>query len=197
MRCPQLLPVPLPEAFLSEDIPVLTASALLPHAEGAARFNRYYQTCAKVFTSYCRCHLLPQAADCCREALRQGQDLPQWHASLKASFTLQTPQLVSIRTDLTLTGAPQPLSVCHATTWDLRQGLPLSLPDFFPQHANLHALLRAAAKAQGVPHWHTGRRDFYLTPDALVCFRQTAAGVRTIRLPYQEEIGPFLPAQAG
>ncbi len=201
-----------------DEIPLLTLDALLPHWEDqhSRRFNRYYRALADAFDRACRTQLLPQAEALYRQALTDAAPLPQWHAALRARFTYRTDSLVSLCTDTVLTGTPYRQIFRRGDTWELRHGLPLALPDFFPPRAPYRRrMLRdaeaqiEAEQAQGISLYHADHPQllrryfhphrFYLTEEGLCFFypactiAPAAEGIPTFCLPYDGQKGPFLP----
>lgn len=212
-----VLPVLTDLSLCEEDIPLLTAEACLPQITGrdSRRFERYYRACAAAFESWCRHKVFPQTQQLYRQALRNAAPLPQWHASLQTEITFRQKDVLSLYTEIRLTGAPQRTVIRRADTWDLRRGLPMTAAEFFPPHTLRRVLLLEAAQqirqqeAQGIaaydPQWSQKLRHafrphrFYLTEQGLCFFfpactiAPAAEGIPTFCLPYNEETGPYPP----
>lgn len=212
--CPTLTDV----SFCEDGLPLLSVDAQLPQITGrhARRFNRYYQACAAAFESWCRYSIFPQAQQLYRQALLNAAPLPQWHASLQSTITLQKDHLLSLYTDTILTGAQQRTLIRRADIWDLQRILPVTVAECFPPHTPWRSLLLGEAEqqirqqeAQGIaaydPLWrkklrrHFRPQQFYLADDGLHFFfsmrtiAPTLEGIPTFCVPYNEETGPFLP----
>ena len=204
--------------FCADDLPLLTAQAVLPHWEGkkGGRFNRYYRACADSFCRTCQSELFPRAEAAYCRAREAASPIPQWQARLTAAITLQREHLISLRCDTRVTGMPQRYAGCRGDTWDLRRGLLLSLPDCFPSRTPWRRrLLELAAgqieswETQGIARYHDGwsgalgkafhAHHFYLTEDGLCFFfplgsiAPAAEGIPTFCLPYDDSTGPFIP----
>lgn len=209
-----------PEEFClcADDLPLLSGSITLPcwDARRARRFARYYRACADGFRRTCRTVLFPQAEEAFHRAVESGGPLPQWQATLSATFTLQRPHLVSLHTDTVVTGMPRRSLARQGDTWDLRSGLLLSLPECFPPRAPWRHRLLAHARSQiagweeqGVARYHDGWQRllprafsphrFYLTAEGLCFFfpadsiAPLVEGIPTFCVAYDEEKGPFIP----
>ena len=205
-------------SLCADEIPILTACAQLPRLTGrcSRRFDRYYSALAESFMRLCRVKLFPRAESEYRKALCDAAPLTQWHAELTATVTFHSDRLVSLHTDVTLTGMPQRQLYRRGDTWDLRRGLLLSVQDCFPPRTPCRRRLTDAAEAQiqtqqaqGISlyceDWRSRLRRnfdphrFYLTEDALCFFYPMYAiapaveGIPTFSLPYDAEKGPFLP----
>ena len=205
-------------SFCADDLPRLTAQAVLPCREGkkGGRFNRYYRACADSFHRTCQHELFPRAEAAYCRALEDAAPIPQWQAQLTTVITLQREHLISLRSDTRVTGMPQRYAACRGDTWDLRRGLLLSLPDCFPPHASWRRQLLELAAAQienwetqGIARYHDSWRGtlhkafhahrFYLTEEGLCFFfpmssiAPAAEGIPTFCLPYDTSSGPFIP----
>lgn len=204
--------------FCADELPLLTAQALLPHWEGdrAGRFNRYYDACAQHFARICRCEIFPRAEAAYCRARETAAPIPQWQARMDSAVTLRREGLVSLRIDTLVMGMPQRRIGCQGDTWDLQRGLLLSLPDCFPPRAPWRRrLLELAAhemeerERQGPARYHDGWRQalhrafhahrFYLTEEGLCFFFPpetlcpASEGVPTFCMAYDDDNGPFIP----
>ncbi len=204
--------------FCVDELPLLTAQITLPRWEGkrGTHFNRYYRSCAEHFQRTCRREFLPRVEEAYRRAREDSLTLPQWQARLCSIMTLQREHLVSLRSDTLLIGSPQQYATRQGDTWDLRCGLPLSLPACFPPHTPWRKRLLELAcdqirdwEAQGVARYHDNwfrqiRRafhphNFYLTEEGLCFFFPRASiapaveGFPTFCLSYDPQAGPFVP----
>jgi len=200
---------------------VLTARAELPHTEscGAAgrRFRHYYRLFARSFFHYCQYQLLPQAI-----AARQQERSPNAvflpaAATLETEITLQQGAVCSLCTRLTENSSGRRLQLCRGDSWDLRQGLPLSLEELFPSPAGLRRRLIAAILPQLQQRmkqqpslWRQdalrrcrrffNRENYYLSPQGIHLFYpmfalgDLGAGTPDFLLPWAED-GPRLPPE--
>lgn len=204
--------------FCADELPLLTAQAVLPHWESskAGRFNRYYGACAQHFAQLCRCEIFPRAEAAYCRARENAAPIPQWQAQMHSVITLRRERLLSLRTDTTVTGLPQRRIGCLGDTWDLQRGFLLSLQDCFPPRAPWRKKLLELAVGQMEEQEHRGlvrcheswRRDihrvfhahrFYLTEEGLCFFfppgslAPASEGIPTFCLPYDGQTGPFIP----
>ena len=204
--------------FCADELPLLTAQALVPHWEGGrgGRFNRYYDACAQHFAHICRCEIFPRAEAAYCRARETAAPIPQWQARMHSVITLQRQRLLSLRIDTLLVGMPQRRIGCQGDTWDLQRGFLLSLADCFPPRASWRRRLPELAAEQiedrvrqGTLRCHDGwRREvsrafhahrFYLTEEGLCIFFPPEAlapaseGIVTCCVPYDPREGPFIP----
>lgn len=204
--------------FCADEVPLLTAQALLPHWENrsSGRFNRYYRACCDSFQRLCRQELFPRAESAYYRARENASPIPQWQAQLSTTITLRRDHLISLHTDTQVMGMPRPYTARRGDTWDLRCGLLLSVADCFPPRVCWRRRLLDAAAEQmeeriehGLAHCHENwRRElrrtfhshhFYLTQDGLCFFfppdtiAPAAAGIPTFSVPYDAQNGPFIP----
>ena len=197
-----------------DDLPLLTAHAVLPCREGRPSlfFNSYYRRCHRFFEERCRRDWFPAAQAAFRLALESAAPIPQWQARLDAAVTLQREQLVSLRLDTVLVTEKGQQRFPRGDLWDLRTGLPLALSDCFPPRSRWRKrLLRHAAEevqaqeARFHPAWRQTLprafrpRNFYLTEKGLCFFfspdtiAPAASGCPTFCLPYDDKAGPLIP----
>ena len=203
--------------FCIDDLPVLIGHVTLPERERpGGRFNRYYRACAHTFEHCCRSELLPRVQNTYCQALENATPLPLWEAQLVSDLTLQRNDLLSLRRSITVQGLPHPFTTRQGDTWDLRRELLLRPEDCFPprtpwrkvllQHAAEHIQrLESQRTSCYHPTWQRElsrafrSRDFYLTEEGFCFFfspgsiAPAAAGPPTFCLPYNEEVGPFIP----
>lgn len=204
--------------FCADELPLLTAQALVPHWEGGkgGRFNRYYEACTQHFVHVCRSEIFPRAEAAYCRARENAGPIPCWQARMHSTVTLQRRELLSLRTDTLVEGLPQRRIGCQGDTWDLQRGFLLALPDCFPPRAPWRRRLLELAAEQLAGQEQQGtlrcredwRRElhrafhahrFYLTEEGLCLFfppeslAPAAEGVVTVCVPYNAGEGPFLP----
>jgi len=198
-----------------EGVPVLSASVRVPEPVPAAgnrvsrRVKRFYQLQSRSFLRYCERCLLPQAAAEYQTALAFSGPLPAFRAELDYHVTYNQGGLWSLYTQSRETTGPGGTLVTRrGDTWDLAEGYPVPLKDFFPAGtAWKKRLLTLAAEdiqrreRAGAGRFHEGWRrelrrfnpqNFYLTEDGLAFFYPMYAiapaseGIPTFVLPYGE-----------
>ena len=199
-----------------EGIPALTAEVSLPRPEPLSdrvsrRIHRYYQAQCRAFLRYCESWLLPQAAAEYQAALASSGPLPEFKAELSYQVTYQQDGLWSLYTQSKEDTGPGPVFVTRrGDTWDLREGYPVPLRDFFPKGMGWKKrLLSLAAEeidrrtragmGQYHPEWrqalrrHFNPQNYYLTEEGLAFFYPMYAlapasqGISVFLLPYGEE----------
>ena len=205
--------------FCADEVPLLTAQALLPHWENrsSGRFNRYYRACCDSFQRLCRQELFPRAESAYYRARENASPIPQWQAQLSTTITLRRDHLISLHTDTQVVGMPRPYTARRGDTWDLQHQLPLPLSLFFPAGTNLRRRLCDAAaqeiarqEADGLARYYPGwermlprafrPQRFFLSEEGLHFFFPLHAiapaveGCPTFFVPYDREKGPF-PAE--
>lgn len=203
-------------AWEVEGIPVLTAEVALPEPVPLAdrvsrRIHRYYQTQCRAFLRYCESLLLPQAAAEYRTALAASSPLPEFRAELSYRVTYNQDGLWSLYTQSRERVGPGPeLVTRRSDIWDLTEGYPVPLGDFFPKGAGWKKRLVTlaaeeierrirAGMGEYLPEWRKAVRrrfnpqNYYLTEEGLAFFYPMYAlapgnlGVPTFILPYNEE----------
>ena len=220
MSQPIILQPQEPElTFCVDDLPILTAPILLPRRENpkCVRFNRYYHACAEKFKRSCSRELFPRAEAAYYQARENSLAIPQWQARLCTTVTLQREHLLSLHTDTSLAGTPQPYDARRGDTWDLRHGFLLSLADCFPLHTPWRKQLLELAcdqihdwESKGIARYHDDWQwkihrtfhphNFYLTEEGLCFFFPFASiapppeGIPTFCMPYNAQSGPFIPS---
>ncbi len=215
-----LLPLERQRQWARDGIPVLSMSLILPACQPASdprlrRIKRCYEHFAHCYESYCEAFLLPGAAEAFRMAAAQSRPFTPWQAEVRYRTTLLTETVWSLLLEAVESGEGGPCRRVRADTWDLRDGYPLSLCDFFPgEPLPLRRIRRiahrefAALAEQGAPlrpDWNfrlrtAAKRDhFYLCHEGL-CFYypefslgSAALGMPTVLLPWSAA-GPVPPA---
>lgn len=196
-----------------EGVPVLSASVRVPQPVSAAenriprRVRRFYQLQSRSFLRYCERCLFPQAAAEYQTALASSQPLPAFRAELDYRVTYNQGGLWSLYTESReITGRGSTLVTRRGDTWDLSEGYPVPLKDFFPAGTAWKKRLLALAaediqrrERAGAGRFHEGWRkelrrfnpqNFYLTEDALAFFYPMYAiappseGIPVFLLPY-------------
>lgn len=211
-----LRPLSRERQWTQDGFPVLTLHMMLPAFSGRdthlRRMERCYARFARSYERYCERFLLPSAADAFRAATAANRPFASWTVSVACRVTLQTPELLSLTLEMREPDAAAPFLRRRGDTWDLRDGYPLSLSDFFPQDAHplrrLRRVIRAellAAERPLRPDWKrrlrtaAKREHFYLTESGLVFFYPMYAlggaelGIPEFLLPWDTETGPVLP----
>jgi len=196
-----------------EGVPVLSASVRVPQPESTGdqtsrRVRRFYQLQSRSFLRYCERCLLPQAAAEYRAALEASRPLPVFRAELDYHVTYNQGGLWSLYTQSReITGPGSTLLTRRGDTWDLSEGYPVPLKDFFPAGtAWKKKLLTLAAEdiqrreRAGAGRFHEGWRrelrrfnpqNFYLTEEGLAFFYPMYAiappseGIPVFLLPYE------------
>lgn len=204
------------EPVCIDGIPLLTICHQLPLLSHNGRFNRYYSACRDAFIHTCREDLLPALRLGYDAALTHGAPLPQWQGRLSTTVTLRDGPLLSLHTDVVITGCGERRHIRRGDTWDLRHQLPLPLSLFFPPGTKLRRQLCTAADQEiarqeeaGLAHYHPQWRRmlprafhshrFFLSEEGLYFFfplyaiAPAAEGIPTFFLPYDREKGPFPP----
>ncbi len=204
-----------------EGVPVLSASVRVPRPVSekdriSRRVRRFYQLQSRSFLRYCERCLFPQAAAEYRAALAASQPLPAFRAELDYRVTYNRGGLWSLYTQTRETAGPGgALLTRRGDTWDLTEGYPVPLKDFFPAgHPWKKRLLALAAEdiqrreRAGAGRFHEGWRkelrrfspqNFYLTEDGLAFFYSMYAiapaseGIPVFLLPYGAPDGPDAP----
>lgn len=212
-----LQPLTRQRQWLVDGFPVLTLRLSLPAFAGddrrLRRIDRCYARFGHCYESYCARFLLPRAAEAFRLAVAANRPFAPWEAEGSFRVTLQTPQLLSLTLDTAEPGCEAVFRRRRGDSWDLRDGLPLALSDFFPGEPfplrRLRAAARTALTARGGelrPDWRlrlgtaAKREHFYLTAEGLVFFYPMYAlggaelGIPEFLLPWAGPGGPALPA---
>jgi len=208
-----------------EGVPVLQAAARVPQPVPAAdritrRIKRFYQLQCRSFLRYCERCLYPQAAAEYRSALEASRPLPVFRAELDYRVTYNEGGLWSLYTEIREAMGSGPATLTRrGDTWDLAEGYPAPLKDFFPAGTawKKQLLTRAAEEMErreraGAGRWREGWRrelrrsfnpqNFYLTGEGLAFFWPMYAiapapeGVPVFLLPYGEQ-GPAREEDAG
>lgn len=200
-----------------DGFPVLTLRLSLPSFAGddrrLRRIERCYARFGRCYERYCARFLLPRAAEAFHLAAAANRPFAPWEAEGSFRVTLQTPQLLSLTLDTVEPDCEAALRRRRSDTWDLRDGLPLALSDFFPGEPFPLRRPRAAARAALAtrvgelrPDWRLRLRTaakgehFYLTAEGLVFFYPmyalggAALGIPEFLLPWGAQSGPALPA---
>lgn len=215
---PPLSPQPLirERQWTQDGFPVLTLRLSLPHSGGTARrlrrIDRCYLRFARCYESYCARFLLPPATAAFHAAVAAHRPFDPWAAEAGYRLTLLTPELLSLTLELREPEADG-TRLCRrrGDTWDLRDGYPLALGDFFPRDPLPLRRLRRLAREE-LPHrggtlrpdWrlrlHTaGGAHFYLTEAGLAFFYpmyalgDAALGIPEFLLPWEDTEGLSLP----
>ena len=121
-----------------EGIPVLKMKLSLPAAvqtpdSRIRRFSRYYRGFARSYERYCARFLLPEAEEDFRLKRLASRPFSAWEARVSFCVTYQTPVLLSIRADAEeFHGEKRERLIRRADTWNLCDGFPMRLSDFFP-----------------------------------------------------------------
>lgn len=214
------LPPPQEEPpFCVDGVPLLTFSWQLPQLPGKGQLNRYYRSCRDAFFRTCRREVFPLAQEEYRLALEGKAPLPQWQARLTTTVTFNGGTMLSLHTDAVIRGMAQRYVLRRGDTWDIRRQLPIPMRTFFPPRTALRRILCDTAAQQiareeevGLsryhPHWQQLLRRsfhphrFFLSGEGLHFFyplyaiAPAAEGIPTFCLPYDQEKGPFTPAEA-
>lgn len=203
--------------WTQEGIPLLSLRLTLPGGGGQdpriRRIDRCYARFARNYERYCARFLLPMAAAAFRDAAERNRPFSPWVVTAAHRVTLLTPELLSLTLELTEPDAAAPLLRRRGDTWDLRDGYPLALHDFFPPDAlplrRLRRLARRELPQCGAslrPDWRlrlrtaASREHFYLTAEGLTFFYPMYAlggaelGIPEFFLPWDAAQGPALPA---
>jgi len=204
-------------SLCTDDIPLVTAQAMLPHFDGKnGRFNRYYRAFAHQFDRFCRQELFPRAEAAYYRSREDAGPIPQWRAEVKSTVTYEKDGILSLYCDTIVTGMPQRYMARQGDTWDMGRQLFLQLSDCFPPKAPWKRLLLEHAEKvmemqekEGIARYHDNWRyeigkvfrahRFYLGEDGLYFFFPFASvapaveGIPTFCLPYDQERGPFVP----
>lgn len=181
-----------------EEIPVLTMTLSLPQCAAAgtdrrlARIDRYYRQMARSYERYCRHFLYPLASEAFRLQLESGRPFSVWTAGMNAVTTLRTADVWSLYVDTAETSFGEgPDVLRRGDSWNLRDGYPFALSDFFPgellwrrrllRHAREELLRRQAGGAALREDWKRrlwtefNPENFYLTPEGLRFYYQMYA----------------------
>ena len=175
-----------------EGVPVLRGEARVPlpvpAEDGVSRrIKRFYRLQCRSFLRYCERCLLPQAAAEYRAALEASRPLPAFRAELDYRVTYNRGGLWSLYTQVRESlGSGPALLTRRGDTWDLAEGYPAPLKDFFPVGTawKKKLLAQAAEEIQrreraGAGRFHEGWRrelrrfnpqNFYLTEEGLAFF---------------------------
>ena len=196
-----------------EGVPVLRGEARVPlpvpAEDGVSRrIKRFYRLQCRSFLRYCERCLLPQAAAEYRAALEASRPLPAFRAELDYRVTYNRGGLWSLYTQVRESlGSGPALLTRRGDTWDLAEGYPAPLKDFFPVGTawKKKLLAQAAEEIQrreraGAGRFHEGWRrelrrqfnpqNFYLTEEGLAFFYPMYAiapaseGIPVFRMPY-------------
>lgn len=200
-----------------DGFPVLTLRLSLPSFAGddrrLRRIERCYARFGRCYERYCARFLLPRAAEAFRLAAAANRPFALWEAEGSFRVTLLTPQLLSLTLDTAEPDFEAAFRRRRGDTWDLRDGLPLALSDFFPDDPFPLRRGRAAARAALTdqidelrPDWRLRLRTaakgehFYLTAEGLVFFYPmyalggAALGIPEFLLPWGDGGAPVLSA---
>lgn len=206
--------------WTEDGIPVLTLSLSLPFCRTVLpdrrlrRMNRCFENFARCYERYCERFLLPQAKAAFREAAGQSRPFCPWQAEARYHTALQSPSVWSLVIETEERCETGIFLRRRGDSWDLCDGYPLSLSDFFPgEPFPLRRIRRSvreelSAKTEGAllrPDWKTRlrtaakRENFYLT-EAGLCFfypqfalGNASLGIPTFLLPW-DGAGPVPPA---
>ena len=176
MSSPILLQ-PQQELLLCDDeLPLLTAHAVLPHREERPSrfFNNYYRRCSRFFEERCRRDWFPAAQEAFRLALESAAPIPQWQARLDAAVTLQREHLVSLRLDTVLVTEAGQRRFSQGDLWDLRTGLPLAWRTVSPPAPG-----GASGCCTTPPTRFSGRKPVFIPLGGRTCTAPSAPGIST------------------
>lgn len=204
-----------------EGVPVLKMSVSLPTATQMPdarirRFIRYYRSFARSYEQYCARFLLAEAAEDFRAKAEASRPFSPWEARVSFSVTFATPRLVSICTDAEeFHGGKRERLIRRTDTWNLLDGFPLRLSDFFPgeilYRRRILKRLRgevASERARGVNFREDAKlrlrtafnpENFYLTEEGLHVYYQMYAlagedaGTPDFLLPWEKS--PCIPPE--
>ena len=134
----RLKPQEVQRQWTQDGIPVLCLTMSLPLCTAPLqnrrirRMNRYYETFRRSYEAYCGKFLFPQAAEAFRMACGESRPFTPWQTEVSFSTTLRSGTLWSLVIDAVENTGGEPFRLRRADTWDLRDGYPLALADFFP-----------------------------------------------------------------
>jgi hypothetical protein len=150
------------------------------------RINRYYAQRNKQLIRLCKTKLLPRALAAYQSARAEGAAFSEIKAYSRSRVTFNERGLLSVCTDLSFSAFGKRDTRC-GDVWNLQNGCPLTLSDFFPKHAAYKKLLKRRAEREiarlrerGLAVFHEGARRriakhfsplrFYLTPEGPAIF---------------------------
>ena len=206
-----------------EEIPVLVMETRLPEPEPGLpdrrirRIERYYHNYAACYERYCGRFIFPAASSAFRTALESGKPFLPWRAELKTTVTAKSETLLSLYIDAKETAYGECIShLRRADTWNLLDGYPFHLSDFFPGELLWRRSIQRTARESLLSRSEDGptlREDwkrrlrtefnpenFYLTERGLVFYYQwyslgeAALGTPSFLLTWNKEKVPRLPA---
>ena len=200
----------------AEGVPILRARASLPEPSASNRscgkIRAFYRLQSRAFFRYCYGELRPWAEREYRIARERGAPLPSFQAELAFQETYRAGRLWSLYTELREKTDEGPLSRRRwGDAWDIIDGYPAALSDFFPSASRWKRKLLAIAaeeierqEKRGLSQYHPdwrrrlrrffNPRNYYLAPDGLVFFFPMYAlappreGIPSFLCPW-EEIG--------
>ena len=204
--------------WLHEGVEVLRLSMRYPDAvqlpdRRIRRFSRYYRELARSYERYCARFLLPAAKEDARLKCGASRPFEAWEAQLCWQLVFKTEGLLSLYVDTQeLQGGRTDNRLRRADTWNLYDGFPMRLSDFFPgelfyRHRLLkqlrqEILAREDAEAALREDWKKrlissfNAENFYVDGKGLYLFYQMYAladerrGTPTFFFPWNEEKGP-------
>lgn len=124
--------------WLWEGISVLRLRMSFPDAvqvpDGRIRrFSRYYRRLSRSYERYCARFLFPAAREDARARCSASHPFTAWEAELSWRLVQQTEGLVSLYIDTREVQGGHPDNLIRrADTWNLYDGFPMRLSDFFP-----------------------------------------------------------------
>lgn len=214
-RAPAMQSLSAEREWTVDGVPVLTASVSLPkptNYENRAirRISRFYRLQRHAYLRYCEVMLFPKAADAYRQAVANSGPLPSCSAALTYHVTYTGPNFWSLHTDSREQIGTQVEFLRRGDTWNLWNGYPVPLTDFFPRRYPIRKkLLKTAAEEierqerAGVSRYHEywrqelrrtfSRENFYLTAEDLCFFWQMHAvapaveGIPTFHIPFSKD----------
>lgn len=205
-------------SWLSEGTEVLHLSMRYPDAvqvpdRRIRRFSRYYRDLAHSYERYCERFLLPAAKEDARAKCSASRPFAAWEARLSWQLVCETEGLVSLYIDTQeLQDGRLDNQLRRADTWNLYDGFPMRLSDFFPgelfyRHRLLKQLRLAilTRQSEGVVFREDWKKqlvscfkseNFYVDGKGLHLFYQMYSladehcGTPVFFFPWNEEKGP-------
>ena len=186
-----------------------------PQCGHLRRFARYYRGFAGSYERYCDRFLFPEAAEDYRARLAASRPFSPHEAEMTWQSVLQTDGLFSLYIDTreTENGRTENL-IRRADTWNLYDGFPLRLGDFFPaelffrrrllKQLRRELLLRQSEGLKLREDWKHrllscfNAENFYLSEKGLHLYYQMyalageEAGIPVFLFPWNREKGPRL-----
>lgn len=184
----------------------------------ARRFSRYYRSLARSYERYCERFLFPAAKEDARVKYSAARPFTAWEARLRWQSVWETEGLVSLSVDTQeIRDGQTENRLRRADTWNLYDGYPLRLSDFFPgeffcRHRILKQLRSMMLARQGEgsvfrEDWKKqligcfNAENFYVDDKGLYLFYQMYAladescGTPVFFFPWDEKKGPSLPKE--